>query len=430
MSLYRRGRVWWVDFHFHGQRIQETTGMTSITRAREVETNRKQALKDGAAGIKKAQQPLFFATAAEEYIALAKGKKRKWSPGMLQIQKNSVAHLLPAFGNKLLQTIEATHIAKYQEQRTKEGASGRTVNIEVGTLRAILKRHKQWERLQDDVVMLEEREDVGRALTAEEESALLLECGRSRSRMLLPFVVLALETGARFNTVRTLQWRNTDFANRSLKFGKDKTKAGTGRTVPLNQRAIAALTFWAQQFPNRKPEHYVFPLEKCNATGREETFGFSGAVVYETDPTQPIGDIKEAWEGAKRRTRRHCANCESGLLTDKPKPETGYACIGCKAEVQDLPAGLVSVRFHDLRHSAVSRMIAARVPLPIIAKIVGWTTGTMAKMAARYGHFGIEELRLAVEAISSNGAEASVFGARSLQFSLQSEANSSGQLAN
>ena len=186
-----------MDFHFHGQRIQETTGMTSITRAREVEANRKQALKDGAYGIKKAQRPLFFATAAEEYIALAKGKKRKWAPRMLEIQKNSVAHLLPAFGNKLLQTIEATHIAKYQEQR-EEGASGRTVNMEVGTLRAILKRHKQWERLQDDVVMLEEREDVGRALTAEEESALLLECGRSRSRMLLPFVVLALETGARF----------------------------------------------------------------------------------------------------------------------------------------------------------------------------------------------------------------------------------------
>ena len=233
MSLYRRGKRWWMDFHFHGQRIQETTGMTSITRAREVEAKRKQALNDGAAGIKKAQQPLLFATAAEEYIALAKGKTRKWSPGMLEIQKNSVAHLLPAFGKKLLQTIEATHIAKYQEQRTEEGASGRTVNMEVGTLRAILKRNKQWERLQDDVVMLEERDDVGRALTAEEESALLLECGRSRSRMLLPFVVLALETGARFNTVRTLQWRNIDFANRCLKFGKDKTKAGTGRVVPL-----------------------------------------------------------------------------------------------------------------------------------------------------------------------------------------------------
>lgn len=429
MSLYRRGKVWWMDFRFCGQRIQETTRMTSITRAKEVEEKRKQALKDGAAGIKKAQQPLLFATAAEEYIALARGKKRKWSPGMLKIQKNSVAHLLPAFGKKLLQAIEATHIAKYQDQRTKEGASGRTVNMEVGTLRTILKRKRQWGLLQDDVVMLDERDDVGRALAAEEESALLLECGRSRSRILLPFVVLALETGARFNTVRTLQWRNIDFANRCLKFGHDKTKAGTGRVVPLNQRATAALTFWAQQFPDRRPGHYVFPLEKCNATGREDTFGFTGAVVYETDPSQPIGDIKEAWEGAKKRTRRHCPHCD-GILADKPKPETGYTCIECKAEVEDLPAGLVSVRFHDLRHTAVTRMIDAGVPLPKIAKIVGWTAGTMAKMAARYGHFGIEELRGAVEAISRNGAEPGVFGAESLQFSLQSEANSSSQRAN
>jgi hypothetical protein len=46
-------------------------------------------------------------------------------------------------------------------------------------------------------------------------------------------------------------------------------------------------------------------------------------------------------------------------------------------------------------------MIAARVPIPIIAKIVGWSPSTMAKMAARYGHFGVEELRSAVESISS-----------------------------
>ena len=45
-------------------------------------------------------------------------------------------------------------------------------------------------------------------------------------------------------------------------------------------------------------------------------------------------------------------------------------------------------------------MIAARIPIPIIAKVVGWSTSTMAKMAARYGHFGIEELRIAVESIS------------------------------
>jgi integrase len=246
---------------------------------------------------------------------------------------------------------------------------------------------------------------------------------------LLPFVIASLETGARFGTVRRLQWGNIDFENRCLKFGKDKTPAGTGRTVPLNPRAVETLKFWSQNFPNRLPDHYVFPFEKIGGNGTEETFGFTGAVAYETDPTRPFGTIKKAWEEAKRRTRRHCPHCD-GTLADKPKPRKGYVCVECKAEVQDLSTGLVSVRFHDLRHSAVSRMIAARVPLPIIAKVVGWTSSTMAKMAARYGHFGIEELRGAVEAISSNPASGSVFGADSLQFSLQSEGTSGGRRSN
>lgn len=427
MSLYRRGKVWWMDFHFHGQRIQETTGMTSITRAREVHDKRKQALKDGTAGIRKQSQPRLLSVAAEEWQEM---KRPSWSENMAIIVRNRVKYLLPVLGKKLLVDIEARDVSQYQQARLAEGASGRTVNIEVGVLRQIMRKHGAWARIQPDVHMLAERQDVGRALSAEEESALLLECGRSRSRLLFPFVVLALETSARFNTIRTLQWQNINLANRCLKFGKDKTAAGSGRTVPLNQRAIAALTFWAQQFPNRLPEHCVFPLEKAGGSGAMETFGFSSGVSYDTDPMQPFGTIKEAWEEAKRRTRRHCPNCKSGILADKPEPEQGYACIECRFQTPELPKGLVGVRFHDLRHTAVSRMIAARVPLPIIAKIVGWTAGTMAKMAARYGHFGMQELRGAVEAISSNPASGSVFGAESLQFSLQSEGTSGGRRAN
>ena len=355
------------------------------------------------------------------YLAerMSRKTKKKWSPKMLEMQKNSVGHLMPDFGKKLLMEIEAKHVTAYQEKRTEEGAAGRTVNIEVTTLRTILRRHQQWERVQDDVVMLEEREDVGRALTVEEESALLLECGRSRSRLLLPFVVLALKTGGRFNTVRTLQWRRVDFAGRCLKWGKDKTPSGTGRIVPLNPRANEILRFWAQQFPDRRPDHYVFPFEKCGGAGKEDAFGFgAGATAYKTDPTKPIGDIKEAWESAKRRTRRHCRQCKTGILADNPKPDKGYFCLECQAGTEELPVGLVIVRFHDLRHTAVSRMIAARIPLPIIAKITGWSHSTIAEMAKRYGHFEMEELRKAVAAISTRPA--SVFEAGSLEFSLES----------
>jgi hypothetical protein len=117
-------------------------------------------------------------------------------------------------------------------------------------------------------------------------------------------------------------------------------------------------------------------------------------------------------------------------LADKPKPEKGYTCIECHSETPELPAGLVGVRFHDLRHTAVSRMIAARIPLPIIAKIVGWTAGTMAKMAARYGHFAMEELRSAVEAISRTPAQKGNFEAGSLEFSLESGADGESHRAN
>jgi integrase len=114
----------------------------------------------------------------------------------------------------------------------------------------------------------------------------------------------------------------------------------------------------AQRFPNRQPEHYVFPAERYGASG--DVFE---ATAYATDPTKPLASIKEPWEGAKKRA--------------------GVKC-----------------RFHDLKHTAVSRMLDAGVPIAKIAKIVGWSPATMVRMSARYGHFGLEDLRAAVETIS------------------------------
>jgi integrase len=398
MSIYRpRGsKIWVLDFMFRSQRIRESTGMTSKTRAREVFEKRKQSLRDGSAGIRRQARPDLLSTAAREW---QEAKQAKWSPKMASIVSYALGHLLPVMGKKLLVDIEARDIVKYQAGRVAEGASNRTVNIEVAMLRQIMRKYGAWARIQTDVHMLKEKEDAGRALTPAEESRLLLECGRSPSRALLPFVALALETGARYNTIRTLQWGNIDLANRCLQFGKDKTRAGSGRIIPLNPRAISVLTFWSQQFPNRQPSHFVFPSEKYGLHGAEGTFG--GTVqVYETDVLKPVGCIQNAWQSAKKRTQRHCPNCEDGMLVDREKAE-GFVCASCNFEVEELPAGLTRLRFHDLRHSAVSRMIAARIPIPIIAKVVGWSSSTMAKMASRYGHFGVEELRSAVESITS-----------------------------
>ncbi|HEY1649534.1 MAG TPA: integrase [Terracidiphilus sp.] len=382
---YKGSKVWTMDFMFRSQRIRESTGTRSKTLALKIEDKRRRDLEEGAAGIKKAQAPRLLSVAADEWLDM---KIATLAPRSVKIEEANFAHLKPELGRKLVCDIEARDVARYQKRRLEEGASPKTVNLEIGTLRAILKRSGHWARIQPEVAMLPASDDVGRAITAEEEAALLQACSQSRSRSLVPFVTLAIETGARYGTIRTLQWGSVDFENQCLRWGKDKTAAGTGRVVPLSQRAMAALRFWSTHFPDRKPEHYVFPAERYGAGGDKfET------KAYHVDPSKPIGSIKEAWEAARLRAAKILHGEAS------PPDDSIVQTAGKTRKITPL-----ACRFHDLRHTAVSRMLNAGVPLAKVAKIVGWSGSTMVLMAKRYGHFSLNELRSAVETISTSGS--------------------------
>jgi integrase len=87
---------------------------------------------------------------------------------------------------------------------------------------------------------LAQREDVGRALTAEEEKDVLGEAQASKSPHLY-MAMIALHTGLRDSEIRHLQWRQIDFFKQILTVGKSKTAEGTGRTVRLNSELLKAL---------------------------------------------------------------------------------------------------------------------------------------------------------------------------------------------
>jgi hypothetical protein len=46
-------------------------------------------------------------------------------------------------------------------------------------------------------------------------------------------------------------------------------------------------------------------------------------------------------------------------------------------------------------------MIKAGVPIPIVAQSVGWSSSTIVSMTARYGHYSMDALRIAVGTISA-----------------------------
>jgi integrase len=350
--LYLRGKVWWYKFRFAGRVFRESTKTTSKALARQIERKRHQALEEGLHGIKKRVAPITFSTAGADWLKL---KKPTLSPKSHRIEQlNIEKHLKPSFGSLLLIDITADDIAVYQKDRLREGASPKTINLELGTLRAILRRHRIWANLQPDVKMLTVRDDTGKALTAEEEQLLLAACASSRSRALLPVVTLAMNTGMRRGEILGLTWAQVDFLNERLTVGKSKTAAGQGRNIPLNGTALGAIQRWATNFPTRQPKHFVFASERYGLAGNE-----ANAHAHAFDPEKPLGSFKEAWESAKRRS--------------------GVTC-----------------RFHDLRHSACTRLVERGVPLPVIASLLGWSAGTTVRMAKRYGHISADAQRRAV----------------------------------
>jgi integrase len=156
--------------------------------------------------------------------------------------------------------------------------------------------------------------------------------------------------------LRLLQWRQVDFLQEQIQVGKSKTRGGEGRIIPLSDTAVECFKEWRGQFPDAKPEHYVFPSERYGLHGKKGTFG--GAVqVYDYDAHTPIAGWKSSW-----------TTCRS------------LAGISC--------------RWHDMRHTFISRMGENRVADQTLLALAGQLSR---KVLERYSHARNESKRAAVK---------------------------------
>jgi integrase len=265
----------------------------------------------------------------------------------MEMIERGVQHLLPFVGRKVLSDITLHDIQRVIAARRATGASNRYINMTIETLRAILRRNHQWERLRPDYKKLKEPKRVGMALSHEAEKRLLHECRASSSRVLYPVTNLGLYGGMRRDEIRSLHWRQIDLEKAFLTVGKSKTAYGENRVIPLIGPALEAMNDWAALFPNRLPDHYVFPAEKYATTVGK---------AYHTNPNKPITSWRNAWKAVCRR------------------------------------AG-VRLRFHDLRHTAVTRMLEGGQSLEQIAPIMGWSAATRFEMSVIYEEWSLEAKR-------------------------------------
>jgi len=376
MALFRypNSQNWWYEFRFAGQRIRESTKTRSRKLAREAEHARRRQLEESYNGIRR-PKALPVSEAAAEWVEL---KKLTLAPKSLRIEHDNLKHILPYFGKNLVCHVEARAIAAYQRVRLSEGSSPKTINLEIGTLRALLRRFGHWSYLRPDVKMLRTHEEPGRALTKLEEEALLRACLNGRSRSLHMAVILALATAMRYSEIRLLIWGQVDLAGALVTVGESKTAASTGRRIPLNSRILPVLKDWASLFPLRRAEHFVFPSERYGGAGDALI-----ACTYATDPSRPITSWKTGWVTAKRRAGLQGSQVGNGQR--------------------------LRIRFHDLRHTACTRMLEGGVSFHVVASIMGWSATSMIRMARRYSHIGDDAERRAVEILAKSAAAADSF---------------------
>jgi integrase len=154
-----------------------------------------------------------------------------------------------------------------------------------------------------------------------------------------------------------------DFLSSILTVGKSKTAAGTGRLIPLNPRAVAVLKHWRAVFVEAQAEHFIFPHEKYGLAGNDRKL-----CAYEIVPTEPMHRWKVAWGSARK-------------------------------------AANVSCRFHDLRHTFISRLAESQASDSTVMALAGHVSRAMME---RYSHIRMEAKRRAVDNLSGTDFEPGV----------------------
>jgi len=350
LSVYRRGKTWWYSFVFCGQYIQESAKTKSKTVAKEAEKTRRRELEEGYNNITpedRNRRILTLAKAADEYQEQYEARN---SPNAARYSEYCIKHLVEHLGNKMLIEITDHAVIAYQQARLKEEAAGKTINEEVGELFRIMGSFGETVRLKlkrAKKLKLAERGEVGRALTAEEEKNILVQARASESPHIYAAVMIALNTGLRDSEIRQMQWRQIDVFKQLLTVGRSKTAEGTGRTIPLNSELLKALaehqTWYQKNAGKPSGDHFVFPR------GAHKKF----------DATKSVTSFKTAWNRVRREAK-------------------------------------VSARFHDLRHTLITKLAETGAGDETIMGIAGHVSR---RMLSRYAHIRTEAKRKALESI-------------------------------
>lgn len=351
MSVYRPKRAdgtrqaeYIYDFRWRGHRFCEATGETEKRRAEAVEDAVRKRLKSEAIDRRK---PLNFGAASTLYWSEVGQFHRNATDTERALEWLQREIGLTARLNRITNAVVADLVAR----RRADGVANKTVNIQViEPLRGILRRAAEvWDqevaRIDWKRHALPVRREHVREATADEEAAIAAAAPADYR----PLIAFAFMNGCRLAEMVGLTWADVDFFNREFSVtGKgDRT-----RTIPMTRPSYDLL--WSLK-DHHKTAVFTYTAKKTRAMADGlRVRGRRYPVTYE--------GVKTAW----RRTIE--------------------------------ASGVEAFRFHDMRHTAASRVARTTRDLRIVRDLLGHED---ISTTMRYAHLTRKDLRDGLEATHS-----------------------------
>lgn len=237
----------------------------------------------------------------------------------------AVAHFTKLYGNKKLSEITIEDIDIYKRRRFEDNAKPGTVARELVVIRNMFYQARKWRRFfgENPVSqsgMSEVHNQVERIFSPEEEERLLKVC----SPYLRNIIVTALNTGMRKLEILSLKWEYIDLESNVIVIPQTNTKNRKTRRVPVS--SALRKTLIEQKLMSGGSE-FVFP-SKDSKNGH-------------------LSWLRRSFTTACRR------------------------------------AGIQGLRFHDMRHTAATRLVEKGVHLHAVSKLLGHSA---VKITERYSH--------------------------------------------
>lgn len=339
--IYRRGRIWWIQYSYRGRLYRE-----SSRSARQSDAGKLLRRRQGEMGMGRLVGPDVERTTFDDLKAMLLTDYEVNGRKSLRRAKASVKHLESFFGESRALDITSDRVAAYIKTRQASAppAKPATIRNELAALKRMFTLAFQSGKvaIRPHIPSIEVR-NTRTGFFEESEFRTVLS---HLPDHLKPVAEFAHLTGWRKGEVLPLEWRQVDFEAGTVRLEPGTTKNDEGRTFPFT-----ALPELADLLRRQR--------ERTQARAREA----GQIILWVFDHNgKPIKDIRGAWRAA------------------------------CKA------AGSPGRLFHDLRRTAVRNLERAGVARSVAMKLTGHRTESVYR---RYAIVSVADLTEGVKRLAS-----------------------------